>query len=115
MKRKYTPTPKVVPPGQKGRPICPDKWIVGPDPVRREKYSAWLKHRAQARFRKEDYAITWPEWENLWSDDDFLRRGRQPTDLCLTRDDHKGAWDISNVRVAERSEHLKRAREYRNG
>lgn len=114
MRRKYTPKPKYRP-GEKGRPIVPDRWCTGPDPLRREKYYAWLKHRAQARHRKEDYDLTWPEWEDLWTDDAFLARGRNPENLCLTRIDQLGAWSRDNVEVVTRLEHLRRPKEKKHG
>jgi hypothetical protein len=114
MKRKYTPEPKYKP-GEKGRPICPDKWIVGPDPVRREKYYAWLKHRAQASFRKEDYAITWPEWELIWPDTVWEQRGRHSDSVCLVMVDPEAGWHVTNCEVISRQTHLKKKRQRNNG
>ena len=58
MKWKYIPQPK-------GK-TNPNKWISGPDPIDHDKYYAWQKHRAQARFRKEEYALSWEDWQLLW-------------------------------------------------
>lgn len=93
----------------------PEEWISGPDPLKHEKYYAWLKHRAQARYRGEDYEIQWEDWEQLWSDDDFLRRGRHKNDLCLSRKDIKQAWSLHNCQVTTRDQHLKRNQEFRKG
>lgn len=115
MKRKYTVKPKYGLPGQRGRNSNPDTWVTGPNLLTREKYYAYLKHRAQARFRKEPYQLSWEDWQTLWSDSDFQKRGRSKNDLCLARLDHLGAWELCNVVVCTRLEVLKRASEYRNG
>lgn len=114
MRRKYTRQPKGGQTGDRGRNSDPDKWITGPDPITREKYYAWLKHRAQAHFRNEPYMLSWQDWQTLWSDSSFQQRGRRKTDLCLARIDHLGAWSMDNVIVCTRIEYLRRAAEYRN-
>ena len=99
-------------PGGPGRPIRPEEWCTGEDPVRHDKYYAWLKHRAQAKFRKEDYDLTWEDWESLWTDELWFQRGRAKTDLCLGRLDHLGPWSLDNCHVIPREEHLKRQGEF---
>lgn len=101
-------------PGRKGRYVNPKNWITGPDPLTREKYYAWLKHRSQARYRKEDYSITWEEWQQLWSDSDFLKRGRSPEHLCLLKLDIEKGWHYNNVTVTTRKAQFERNGEYRN-
>ena len=34
----------------------------GDDVYQRERYYAFLKHRSQARYRGEDYTLTWEDW-----------------------------------------------------
>lgn len=96
-----------------GKTPDPNRWITGPDIVTRDKYYAWLKHRAQAKYRKEDYDLTWEDWQTLWSNEDYLKRGRKINDLCLQKIDPDGGWTITNVEVNTRYEYLKRAAEYR--
>lgn len=107
---KYTPkyVAKLKGNGKRGPKVNPDNWISGPDPIQRDKYYAWLKHRAQAKFRKEEYFLTWEDWDTLWSIDDFLNRGRYADSLCLSRIDNDGPWDISNVEILTRLEHLRK-------
>lgn len=100
-------------PGKQGRYVNPDHWITGPDPLTREKYYAWLKHRSQARYRKEEYSITWEEWQQLWSDEDFLKRGRSPSHLCLLKIKIEEGWHVNNVTVVARRSQFKRTGEYR--
>ena len=95
------------------RRTTPELWISGPDPVTHDIYYAWLKHKAQARFRNEEHDLTWEEWQAIWTPDNWAQRGRRATDLCLSRIDHLGPWTASNVQLVERKEHLKRQREFR--
>jgi hypothetical protein len=94
--------------GKRGPKIKPETWISGPDPVTRDKYYAWLKHRAQAKFRKEPYELTWEDWSTLWSNDDFLNRGRQPENLCISRRDPNDPWTLDNSEIITRLDHLRR-------
>jgi len=99
-------------PNNNGRP--PNKtWITGSDPVRRDKYYAWQKHRAQAKYRREDYELTWEQWEDLWQDEYWFKRGRHTDCYCLMRLDFTDSWRIDNVEIVERSVYLKRSGEYR--
>jgi len=88
--------------GTQGRHQNPDLWITGPDPIRRDKYYAWLKHRAQANFRNEPYTITWEDWERLWSDELFLNRGRKMDNVCMFQITHGEGWHLHNVAVEVR-------------
>jgi hypothetical protein len=96
-----------------GRPVDPTTWKSGPDPFKREKYYAWLKHRAQAQYRNEPYQLTWEDWDSVWTDDDFRKRGRKNTDYCIARIDPDDAWCIHNCHVVTRRQHLQRNREFR--
>lgn len=96
------------------RKMDPNKWIMGPDPLTREKYYAWLRHRCQARFRKEAYELSFDDWQKLWSDEDFVRRGRKADSLCLSRIDPKDSWSLDNCAIVTRNSHLKRNAEFRN-
>ena len=93
--------------GKPGRYSEPNKWVTGPDIQQREKYYAWLKHRAQAQFRKETYLLTWDDWQSLWPNELFEQRGRRNTDLCLSRKDYRKAWELNNCMVCSRVEHFK--------
>ena len=79
MKNSYIPKPKPPRADGRGRPVNPEKWVTGPDPHRREKYYAFLKHRAQCNFRNEDYELTFNDWETYWTDENYSQRGRRRT------------------------------------
>jgi hypothetical protein len=92
--------------GKPGRYSDPTTWKSGPDLLTREKYYAFLKHRAQASYRKEQYSLTWEEWQGLWSDDLFNQRGRRITDMCLSRYNFDLPWTIDNCIVCTRQHHF---------
>lgn len=106
----YAPKPrsKYGPTNTPGRYPDPSKWKSGPDPVAHEKYYAWLRHRAQAKFRKEHYTITWEEWQQLWPDPLWHKRGRGRQDLVLSRVDLDQGWSMCNLEVTSRLEHLRK-------
>ncbi len=89
----------------------PHTWLSGPDPIDHDKYYAWQKHRAQARFRKEEYNMTWEDWQGLWPHELFVQRGRDPDCLCMIRTDNTEPWVIGNVEIVTRRQHLQTQRE----
>lgn len=92
--------------GRQGRFVDPSMWKTGPDEFTREKYYAYLKHKAQCKFRNEQYELTWDDWQVLWTDDLFARRGRGVKDLCLCRADWDGVWKLDNCIIQTRRQHF---------
>lgn len=100
--------------GRRGRPVKPEDWCTGTDPIQHDKYYAWLKHRSQARYRNEEYYLTWDDWESLWTNELWLKRGKQPDSVCLARIDFTDAWRLDNVEIIPRLQQLRRQKEYKN-
>lgn len=100
---------------KRNRRTTPELWVSGPDPITHDKYYAWLKHKAQAKYRKEEYHLTWEEWQNIWTPDIWMQRGRASDDLCLGRLDHLGPWSVDNCHIITRKEHLARQGEFVRG
>jgi hypothetical protein len=88
----------------------PSSWRSGPDPVQHTKYRAWIQQRNQAQFRREPWDLSFEDWLGLWGDD-YDRRGRLATDLCLTRSDLEQGWSRHNCTLMERREHMRRCGE----
>ena len=85
----------------------PEQWITGPDPLTHEKYYAWHKHRSQARYRGEDYELTFEHWQQIWhNDEQFLNRGKTRECFVLTRKDPEGPWSMENCEIVTRYEQL---------
>lgn len=93
--------------------IRPLQWISGPDPIRHSKFNPWHKARVQARFRGEDYQLTFDEFCELWTDELWQRRGRGSQDLGMTRRDLSGPWTVENCVIVTRREQVRAANLWR--
>ena len=98
---------KVVSPGHgKGRNgLRPHVWLIGPDHEKHKLYLPWLRAKAQANFRGEDWDLTFEQFFKIW-DGSWEKRGRKNDSLCMTRIDMEGAWTKKNVHLVTRYEHL---------
>jgi hypothetical protein len=83
----------------------PHIWKCGPDADRHRMYQPWLCSKAQANFRQEEWTLTFEEYYELWRED-WDNRGRMPENMCMTRKDKEGAWEVDNVHIITRKEHL---------
>lgn len=90
----------------RGRPLDPSTWKSPQDPIERDRYYAYLKHRSQAWYRCEDYELTYEEWVEFWPIDQFILRGQTRDSLCLTRRDWEAAWSKKNCQIITRKENL---------
>ena len=79
----------------------PDQWKTGPDPVTHEKYVAWLRSKAQASFRKEQWDLSFDQWQQLWGDS-WCLRGRRQGNLMLMRRDWHQPWSADNCFLGTR-------------
>ena len=109
---KYVNKSRRTHPNNNGRPVQ-TSWITGDDPVRRDKYYAWMKHRSQANYRKQEHYLTWEDFESLWTDDLWQNRGRNVDNNSMIRIDTDLGWSIDNVYIGKKSDYLKRASEYK--
>ena len=117
MQHKYMPLPKtdkVKGDGRFGRYVNPDQWKTGPDPFTREKYYAYLKHRAQCNYRSESYNLTWEDWQSLWTDELFSRRGRKSDSLVMQRIRTTDPWQSDNVKITFRKPQEQSRKEHPN-
>lgn len=96
----------------RGAGVHPERWCYR-DPDKRNQYYAYLKHKAQARYRGESHSLTPDDWFALWANGAWAQRGRASTDLSLIQLDPTGGWHTNNCAVMVRLEYLKRNAEYR--
>ena len=88
--------------------LCPGAWKSGPDPVDHLLYIQCQRARAQANYRGEGWTITEEEFIAMWRKDNlYLKRGKGPEDLCLTRKDEEKPWTMDNVYIIQRLEHYR--------
>lgn len=92
------------------RPQC---WKV-PGELPHEQYRCWIQHKNQANFRKEEYYLTFEQYQDLWKHK-WDMKGRGTNDYCLTRIDLEHPWQIGNVECIERLQHLKQQGYNRRG
>lgn len=78
-----------------------------------EKHRAFLRSRSQAAFRSEPWRLTVYEFIELWPDELWQCRGRNPEDLCMVRRDLNRAWSRDNCIVITRYEQLCRGKQPR--
>jgi len=77
------------------------------DPFMHSRNLAFLRSRAQARFRGEVWELTQQEFFNFWSTPErWAKRGRHVDDLVLTRRDEFEPWNIKNCVIMTRYANL---------
>lgn len=84
------------------------------DPLLRSQHFAYNKIKAQAQFRKEEWALTLDDFFSLWQDRWHLR-GRSGDNLVMTRIDTDFPWCRANVEIITRYELICRVAALRRG
>lgn len=107
-RRKYFKAELAYPPdmdrtGIKGIKPNPEGWTEQ-GIIRRDIHHGFLKHRAQAKFRGEHYELTLEQWQDLWTLDRWMQRGKTGDSLVLTQIEPGEGWTISNVMLTTRKE-----------
>jgi hypothetical protein len=75
-----------------------------------ERHWAYLRMRAQANFRNEEFELTQDEFFEFWTAELWPQRGRKPEDLCMVRDDVEKPWSKSNCLIVSRYQQLCRGK-----
>lgn len=86
----------------------PHIWISGPDEFKHSMYTPWLRSKAQAKFRKEEWNLTFDQFYDIWKNH-WTRRGRSPSDLSMMRIDPKHPWASNNIIILPRNEQIIRS------
>ncbi len=76
------------------------------DPNDRRLHLAWLRARAQANYRNEEWHLTLAEYFAIWSGN-VHRKGRGADCLVMTKIDLDQPWQLDNVHLQERRIQLK--------
>lgn len=77
------------------------------DPIDHDRHIAFLRSRAQAKFRGEPWSLTINDYFALWHPQLWAQRGRKVNDLAMTRLNPELPWSIDNVSIQTRGEILK--------
>ena len=78
-----------------------------PDPIEHEQHIAWLRSKAQAAYRLEDWELNLSDFMKIWGRKKWLQRGRKTDDLTLARLDWSLPWSKDNVKIMIRYEQVK--------
>ena len=103
----------------KGRPsplrgrTFPHLWAAGPNPELRPIWRKWLLARNQARFRSEEWSLTWEQYLHFIKQTGG-RWGRQRGCHNIARIDHRLGWHMNNVTLKSRSEVMSRIAKEKN-
>lgn len=85
----------------------PELWKHGRDPQVRAQNLAFLRMRAQARFRGEAFELTFEDFQQLWQGH-WHQRGRDRESTQLIRRDVRQPWNLANCELTNRGEFLDR-------
>lgn len=97
MDYKYLPTTKTR--------VCRPKggnYLISNDDYVRNRYYAFIKHRSFRVARKEAYTLTWSEWDAVWTQDLWERRGRGVDNVQMYRIDPALPWAKDNIEILSR-------------
>lgn len=89
----------------------PHTWKVQGE-IPHAQYLAWLQMKAQASYRKEEFSLTFEEFQELWRHR-WNMKGRGVDDYCLTRKDPYGPWNMANAECIPRRQHLVNSGRYK--
>ena len=78
------------------------------DPQLHVRYNPFLKSRAQAWYRKEEWSLNFEEWCSLWTWDKWQLRGKASSDFAMVRIDYEKGWSLANCEIVTRREQLRR-------
>ena len=81
----------------------PTTWKWGSARDLRDKNRAFLVQRCQARYRNEKWQLTFHEFDKLWDDRSWARKGPKGWKLCMSRSNPKKGWSKSNVFLIKRT------------
>lgn len=82
----------------------------------RARHIPYLRQKAQAKFRKEAFELTFEQYCELWdTPEKWAARGRVAKSLVLTRIDIDGAWTMANVEIITRKEQIQRSQFVKRG
>jgi hypothetical protein len=78
---------------------------------RHDQHWAYLRKKAQAKFRGEEWSLTIEQWFKLWDDSGLWHnRGRHPHASAVFLQDPEGGWHIHNVEICDRTVKLRELR-----
>ena len=80
------------------------------DPFDHVRYRAFMQCKAQAMYRKEGFTMTADEFFELWTPENWARRGRKSDDLAMIRVDITKPWCLANCVLVTRYQQVCRGK-----
>lgn len=74
------------------------------DDLTHDQYVAWMRMKAQAIFRDEEWDLSWTDFHCKWAPYWHLR-GMKASAYCMSRIDPNKPWDNENAVCVSRDEH----------
>lgn len=86
----------------------PRTWVFPHDAVKTDAYMKYLRAKAQAKYRKEHWDLTFDQWWTPWeASGKWQERTNGKTGYCMIQINPELGWIESNLAVITREEHLK--------
>ena len=79
----------------------PHTWKYGPDPSRKRLHLAFMRGKAQANFRQEQWDFDFYDFEKRWGGRHH-ETGIGATDIVMVRIDPADSWNINNTKLMPR-------------
>lgn len=90
----------------------PHVWKCGPDPYKHSMYIPFLKIRAQAKYRGEEFDLEFEDFFQLWNGF-WEQRGRDRDALVMTRIEWQDPWHKDNITLITRTEQCQKQALYK--
>jgi len=85
----------------------PHIWKYGPDPARKRLHLAFMRSKAQAKFRSETWAMDFYDFEQRWAGR-YAETGIASSSPIMARRDPMGPWSLDNTELRIRGENQSR-------
>ena len=85
----------------------PHIWKYGPDPARKRLHLAFMRSKAQAKFRSETWAMDFYDFEKRWAGR-YAETGIASSSPIMARRDPMGPWSLDNTELRIRGENQSR-------
>lgn len=84
----------------------PHRWKTGPCERTHNQYEVYAQQLNQAKWRKEEWDLSFEDWLALWEPRWDTGRGRTRDCYCLVRKDYGLPWNKHNIELITRQEHV---------
>ena len=85
----------------------PQTWKHGPSQALKDLNMAFLRARAQAKYRGEEWRLTFDEFRDKWAGR-YPETGIQSHCIVMVRSDPQGAWSFANTELMRRGDNQAR-------